>query len=168
MYSSNFNVSTNSSLQCAHTFQVPGNQIDSLTIALDGYTLLCVSYCNARNSRNYNRQQKIDAWNIKTGAKIKIKSHSKHNIFSPEEMKLIAIAGNGQNVLSVDRKHSLICWNLQLDVQPSLRKQHIFDNLSYGVTLDPRKEILFAPNSANGLDLYNVKSGKKIATLPTK
>jgi COMPASS component SWD3 len=158
----------NNSLQCIHTFQVIPNQIDTLAIMPDSHTLVCTTI----NPRAYNRRvcsrQELHAWNIRTGEKLKFKNHSKHNIFSCTNMQQIVVAGDGRSIVSLDRNLALTCWNIQSVVQLSLRKQHEFDEMCR-ININVQGEFLLFPRKSYlGLDVYEIKTGKRIGSFPVK
>jgi WD40 repeat protein len=168
MSSSNPTVNINISLECLHTFQVPHNQIDTLAIAPDGHTLLCATI----NSQAYNRRvcnhQEVNAWSIKTDKKLQIKSNSKNNTFSCDNMREVVIARSGTTIISLSSNLSLICWHVQSDVQLSLRKQCEFNGM-YRIDIDVKGEFLLFPSKTYlGLDLYEIKTGKRIGSFPVK
>jgi COMPASS component SWD3 len=168
MSSSNLDSYTNVSLECINTFQVLNNQIDTLAITPDGQTLVCATINSQAYERRVCSRQEANAWNIKTGKKLRIKSHSQHNIFSCDNLKYIVIAGDGRSIVSLDRNLVLMCWHIQSDVQLSLRKQREFDKMCQ-ININVQGDFLLFPRKSYlGLDVYEIKTGKVIGSFPVK
>jgi COMPASS component SWD3 len=167
---SSFNLAnhTNISLECTNIFQVLDNQIDTLAIATDGQTLLCATINSQAYERRVCSHQEVSAWNIKTGKKLRIKSHSQYNIFSCDNMQQIVVAGDGRSIVSLDRHRTLMCWHIQSDVQLSLRKQREFDEMCQ-ININVQGDFLLFPRKSYlGLDVYEIKTGKIIGSFPVK